>query len=46
MKAGHRQFGRDMKTAKADQSMSAAARAAGAASSVYYYYGIASAGPA
>jgi hypothetical protein len=32
-----------MKTAMADQSMSAAAPAAGAA--VYYYYGIASAGP-
>jgi hypothetical protein len=44
MKAPHRQFGRDMKTAMAKQSMHAAAPAAGAA--VYYYYGIASAGPA
>jgi hypothetical protein len=46
MKAGHRQFGRDMKTAMAHPSIHAAARAAGAAMSVYYYYGIASAGPA
>ena len=34
-----------MKTALANQTMSAAALAAGAAASVYYYYGIASAGP-
>lgn len=45
MKAGHRQFGRAMKTAMAHQIMSAAARAVGAVA-VYYYYGIASAGPA
>jgi len=45
MKAAHRQFGRDMKTAIAHQIMSASARAV-AAVAVYYYYGIASAGPA
>jgi hypothetical protein len=44
MEAGRRQFGRDMKTAPAQQSIDSAAPAAGAA--VYYYYGIASAGPA
>ena len=45
MKAARRQFGRDMKTAIAQQ-MIAAAPAARVRASVYYYYGIASAGPA